>query len=189
MSSLAPLSPAAGKQWVKRYNFPRYANSRYALVAYIKSPAGEFVEKLRQRRTPTFLTSLPTSAFCPLGPPGKRECSHRRSRIRICGEEEPPFWRCLVASNIRPRYSYHIYSNRSLRPAHVRASRKRILDGLQYCEEWPYIPHLTIAELGEEYLARTAVKPLENAGTITLAVADLVGKPHFCARGGVQLLG
>ena len=32
------------------------------------------------------------------------------------------------------------------------------VEALQFKEEWPYIPHLTIAKMGEEQIARDALK-------------------------------
>ena len=63
---------------------------RYALVAYVKSPAGEFVENLRRELHP----DLPQfAAHLTILPPrplqGTRELRRLQLLERICGEEEP----------------------------------------------------------------------------------------------------
>src|SRR5437879_11299135 len=62
---------------------------RYALVAYLKSPAGEFVEKLRRELHP----DLPhMAAHLSILPPRRlrgSESAALKVLERICGEEEP----------------------------------------------------------------------------------------------------
>ena len=65
-------------------------NPRYALVAYVKSPVGEFVENLRRELHPDLphlaahLTILP-----PRPAARKRRPRHCRRLERICGQAEP----------------------------------------------------------------------------------------------------
>jgi 2'-5' RNA ligase len=113
---------------------------RYALVAYIKSPVGEFVENLRRDLHP----ALPHLALQLLA--------------RICGQAEP-FEVVLgdMASFVPTTPTVYI------RVAHG-AARLHELHGhlnrqaLAFSEEWPYVPHLTIVKMANAQAAKEALE-------------------------------
>jgi 2'-5' RNA ligase superfamily len=157
MSSLAPLSPPAGKQWVKRYNFaPGMPSSRYALVAYVKSPAGAFVEKLRRELHPDLPHLAAHLSILPPRPLQGSESAAIDVLDRLCGQEEP-FEVMLGSVETFVPVTPTIFIRIEAAGQRMCELHKKLnIDGLQYCEEWPYIPHLTIAKMGAEHLARTA---------------------------------
>jgi len=131
-------------------------NRRYALVAYVKSPPGEFVEKLRRELHPD-LPHLPAHlTLLPPRPLQGTESDALHLLERVCGEAEP--------------FEVSLGSVETFIPAtptvYIRvdgaASRMCELHGwlnaeaLAFNEEWPYIPHLTIAKMSGEQMARDA---------------------------------
>src|SRR5215472_9919574 len=62
---------------------------RYALVAYLKSPAGEFVENLRRELHPDLPHLAAHLTILPPRPLHGSESSALRTLERICGDEEP----------------------------------------------------------------------------------------------------
>ena len=129
---------------------------RYALVAYVKSPAGEFVENLRRElhpdlpQVPAHLTILPPR------PLAGSEIAALELLQRICGGEEP-FTVSLGAVEtfipVTPTVFIRIESD----AARMCALHEKLnIEVLRYCEEWPYIPHMTIVKMGTEQPAETA---------------------------------
>ena len=131
-------------------------NPRYALVAYVKSSAGEFVENLRRELHP----DLPQlAAHLTILPPRLlrgTESSALQVLERICGEEEPfevtlgsveTFIPVTPTVFIRVEAAAHRMSE---------LHQKLNIEELQFREEWPYIPHLTIAKMGAEQSAQAA---------------------------------
>lgn len=129
---------------------------RYALVAYVNNPAGEFVEKLRRELHPDLphlaahLTILPPRQL------GGTESAALQVLERICGREEP-FHVTLGAVEtfvpITPTVFIRVDADASRM---CELHRKLNVDELRCQEEWPYIPHLTIAKMGGEQPARSA---------------------------------
>jgi len=131
-------------------------NPRYALVAYLKGPAGEFVESLRRELHPDLpllaahLTILPPRLL------SGSEGAALQVLERICGEEEP-FEVTLGCVEtfipVTPTVFIRIDGAASrMSDLH----RKLNTAELQFKEEWPYIPHLTIVKMGSEPPARAA---------------------------------
>jgi 2'-5' RNA ligase len=130
---------------------------RYALVAYIKSPVGEFVENLRRELHP----DLPhLSAHLTLLPPRPLQGSEGtalQALARICGQAEP-FEVVLGEMESFVPTTPTVY----IRVAHG-ASRLHELhsqmnqQALSFSEEWPYIPHLTVVKMGNEQAAERAL--------------------------------
>ncbi|HXM69349.1 MAG TPA: 2'-5' RNA ligase family protein [Candidatus Acidoferrum sp.] len=142
-----------------RYNFGLLMPSlRYALVAYIKSPVGEFVEKLRRELHP----ELPhLAAHLTLLPPRLlqgTEAAALQGLARVCGQVEP-FEVVLGDIETFIPTTPTVY----IRVAHG-ASRLQELhhqlnkEVLPFAEEWPYIPHLTIVKMATEEAAKEALK-------------------------------
>jgi 2'-5' RNA ligase len=133
-------------------------NPRYALVAYVRNSVGEFVEKLRKELHP----GLPhLAAHVTILPPRHLQGSESAARElleEVCSTVEP-FQIELdgvetfvpVTPTIFLRVSRAAYRMREL---HDRLNTGVLSSG----EEWPYMPHLTIAKLGAERHAEEAAQ-------------------------------
>ena len=129
---------------------------RYALVAYLKSPAGEFVESLRRELHP----ELPhLAAHLTILPPRLLQGTENAALQvleRICGEEEP-FEVTLGCVESFVPVTPTIFIRIDAAASHMSALHRKLNTAeLQFQEEWPYIPHLTIAKMGSEAPARAA---------------------------------
>ena len=129
---------------------------RYALVAYVRNAAGEFVENLRRELHPD-LPHLP--AHLTILPPRRLKSSEQAALNlldRICSEEQP-FEVHLgevetfipVTPTVYIRVDEHAARMSDLH-AHLN------VDALKCEEEWPYIPHLTIVKMSSEEAAQNA---------------------------------
>jgi 2'-5' RNA ligase len=122
-------------------------NPRYALVGYVKGPAGEFVENLRRELHP----DLPhLAAHLTLLPPRTlqdSESSALRLLERICGETEPFEVTLGEVETFTPATPtvYIRVSQAASRMCDLHAQLNT--QALEYHEEWPYIPHMTIAKM------------------------------------------
>ena len=129
---------------------------RYALVAYVKSPAGEFVENLRRELHPDLPHLAAHLTILPPRPLQGSETSAVQTLERICGNEEP-FHVTLGAVEtfipVTPTVFIRIDGDA---PRMSELHRKLNTEVLQFHEEWPYIPHLTIVKMGAEPSARSA---------------------------------
>jgi 2'-5' RNA ligase len=130
---------------------------RYALVAYIKSPVGEFVENLRRDLHP----ELPhLAAHLTLLPPRLLQASEGAALqllARICGQAEP-FEVVLgdMASFVPTTPTVYIRVAQGaarLHELHQQLNKQ----ALAFSEEWPYIPHLTIVKMATEAAAQQAL--------------------------------
>src|SRR5438445_116997 len=135
---------------------------RYALVAYVRDPAGEFVERLRQELHPDH-THLP--AHLTILPPRclqgdelaalellEEVCSHADPFEITLGEVESFV---PVTPTVFIRVAHAGYRMREL---HDRLNTRT----LGAHEEWPYMPHLTIAQLSTEGQAQAAYLPARS---------------------------
>jgi 2'-5' RNA ligase len=129
---------------------------RYALVAYLKSPAGEFVENLRRELHPDLPHMAAHLTILPPRPLRGSESAALQVLERICGEQEPfevslgpveTFIPVTPTVFIRIDGAFGRMSD---------LHRKLNTAELQFQEEWPYIPHLTIAKMGSEPPAQAA---------------------------------
>jgi 2'-5' RNA ligase len=130
----------------------------YALVAYVKAPVGEFVERLRGELHPS-LSHLP--AHLTVLPPrllqGTEE-EARRTVEHVCGQASP-FEVVMgevetfipVTPTVFIRVAHAAYR---LRELHDQLNRGALLAE----EPWPYMPHLTIAKLGTQQEANSALQ-------------------------------
>src|SRR5437660_6207427 len=150
--------PVHGAQGA-RYNCNLMMQTRrYALVAYVRNPVGEFVEHLRRElhpelpHLPAHLTLLPPR--CLQG----GELSALAMLEEVCSQVAP-FEITLgdvetfvpVTPTVFIRVAHAGYKMREL---HDRLNTKVLLSE----EEWPYMPHLTIVKMGTEQQARNAFK-------------------------------
>jgi 2'-5' RNA ligase len=129
---------------------------RYALVAYLKNPAGEFVENLWRELHPDLphleahLTILPPR---PLQGP---ENSALQVLERICGNEEP-FEVTLGDVETFIPVTPTVYIRVDSGAARMSELHSKLnTEALAFKEEWPYIPHLTIVKMSAEPPAQTA---------------------------------
>jgi 2'-5' RNA ligase len=131
---------------------------RYALVAYVRNPVGEFVERLRRELHPELphlaahLTILPPRAL------QSTEPAAREVLEEVCSEIEP-FEVTLgdvetfvpVTPTVFIRVAYAAYRLREL--------HDRLNTTMFGCpEQWPYMPHLTIVKMSTEQQAKEAYR-------------------------------
>jgi 2'-5' RNA ligase len=127
--------------------------SRYALVAYVRKPVGEFVETLRRDLRP----ELPhMAAHLTILPPRLLQGSESAAihdLEEICRDVEP-----FEVSLGEVETFIPVTPTVFIRVAHAAARMQELHDRLNrdaLCctEQLPYIPHLTIAKMGTEELA------------------------------------
>jgi 2'-5' RNA ligase len=152
--------------------------ARYALVAYVRNPVGDFVESLRHELHP----DLPhLAAHLTILPPRTlrgSELAALETLEEVCGETNP-FEVALgevetfvpVTPTIFIRVAHAAYRMREL---HDRLN----IDGLRANEEWPYMPHLTIVKMAAEAQAEAAYitardRWAEFQGSRTISVQEL----------------
>ena len=131
---------------------------RYALVAYVRNPVGEFVERLRRQLHPELphlaahLTVLPPrllqgteqSAVETL----EEVCNHVAPFQATLGDVETFVPRTPTVFIRVAEASYR------MRELHDQLNTK----ALAAQEEWPYMPHLTIVKMSEESQAPKAYR-------------------------------
>jgi 2'-5' RNA ligase len=142
----------------RAYNFlPDMQHRRYALVAYVKNAAGDFVENLRRElhpespHLPAHLTILPPRTL------RVTENAALRTLERICGQSEPfeiNLGGVETFCPITPTVYIRVEGAARMCDLHQQLNT----EALAYEEEWPYIPHLTIAKMGGEETARSAFR-------------------------------
>jgi len=131
---------------------------RYALVAYVKSPVGEFVENLRRELHP----ELPhLAAHLTLLPPrllNGTESEALQSLAKICGQAEPFEVTLGDMQTFVPTtptvYIRVAYGAARLQELHDLLNKQT----LAFCEEWPYIPHLTVVKMPDIQAAEQALR-------------------------------
>jgi 2'-5' RNA ligase len=134
------------------------ASLRYALVAYVKSPVGEFVENLRRELHPDLPHLAAHLTFLPPRPLQGTENAALQLLAGICGQAEP-FEVTLGDMESFVPTTPTVY----IRVAHA-ASRLCELhnqlnaQALAFAEEWPYIPHLTVVKMPTEQAASQALE-------------------------------
>src|SRR5277367_2674948 len=131
-------------------------NPRYALVGYVKGPAGEFVENLRRELHPDLPHLAAHLTILPPRPLQGTESSALQVLERICGGEEP-FEVSLGAVETFIPVTPTVYIRVDGAASSMGALHRKLnTEALEFKEEWPYIPHLTIAKMGGEPAAQTA---------------------------------
>jgi len=129
------------------------SGSRYALVAYVGKPVGEFVEKLRRELHP----ELPhLAAHLTILPPRLLQGSESeavRELEQACHDIEPFEVTLGEVETFIP-----VTPTVFIRVAHAAVRMRELHDQLNRAavcctEQLPYIPHLTIAKMGTEELA------------------------------------
>ncbi len=129
---------------------------RYALVAYLRNDAGVFVESLRRELHP----DLPhLSAHLTILPPRRlrgTENSALQLLAQVCGSEDP--FEVTVGDvetflPVTPTIYIRVQNGGERM---IELHSKLNTEALAFEEEWPYIPHLTIAKMSGEEPARLA---------------------------------
>jgi 2'-5' RNA ligase len=134
----------------------------YALVAYVKAPVGEFVERLRGELHPA-LSHLPSHIT--VLPPRRLQGSEEEARQvveRVC-RDASPFEVVMgevetfipVTPTVFIRVAHAAYR---LRELHDQLN----IQALQAEEPWPYMPHLTIVKVGTPEEAGSAFHVAEQ---------------------------
>ncbi len=130
---------------------------RYALVAYIKSPVGEFVENLRQELHPELPHLAAHLTLLPPRPVQGTEAEALQLLARTCGQVEPFEMTlgemCSFAPTTPTVYICVAHGASRLRELHDQLNQQ----ALAFAEEWPYIPHLTVVKMATERAAEKAV--------------------------------
>jgi 2'-5' RNA ligase len=131
-------------------------NPRYALVAYLESPAGEFVETLRRELHPDLPHLSAHLTILPPRPLRGSESAALQVLERLCGEEEP-FEVTLGCVETFVPVTPTVFIRIEAAASHMSELHRKLNTAeLKYKEEWPYIPHLTIVKMGTEPSARVA---------------------------------
>ena len=134
----------------------RSMNSRYALVAYVRNPVGEFVERLRRELHP----ALPhLAAHLTLLPPrylSGSEASAIEILEEVCSKVDPFDVTLGEVETFIP-----VTPTVFIRVAHAAYRMRELHDQLNIrtlacTEEWPYMPHLTIVKISTEEEAQNA---------------------------------
>jgi 2'-5' RNA ligase len=133
---------------------------RYALVAYLKNPAGEFVENLRRELHPDLPHLAAHLTILPPRPLHGSEDSALQVLDRICGNEEP-FEVALGDVETFIPVTPTVYIRVDSGAARMSELHSKLnTEALAFKEQWPYIPHLTIAKMSAE---QPAVKAFQTA--------------------------
>jgi 2'-5' RNA ligase len=153
-------------------------NPRYALVAYVKDAVGEFVANLRQELHPD-LPHLP--AHLTLLPPRhlqSSELSALETLEEVCGQVEA-FEVVLGEAETFVPVTPTVFIRVEQGAERMHDLHDRLnTEALSAVEEWPYMPHLTIAKLSSEPLAEQAYltardRWAEYGGSRSIAIREL----------------
>lgn len=129
---------------------------RYALVAYVRNAAGEFVENLRRELHPDMPHLAAHLTILPPRPLQGTESSALEILERLCGAEEPFEVKLGAVETFIP-VTPTVYIRVDGAAPRLCALHSRLnTEALAFCEEWPYIPHLTIAKMSSAQPAQHA---------------------------------
>lgn len=136
-------------------------NPQYALVAYVRHPIGDFVQKLRRElhpdlpHLPAHVTVLPPRRLTPGNQPSD-ERSVLESLELMCRGIDP--FEIVMGDvetfvPVTPTVFLRVeHAGYRLRELHDRLA----VGALGADEQWPYMPHLTIVKMGGEQSAMAA---------------------------------
>jgi len=138
---------------------------RYALVAYVRGPAGEFVENLRRELHPDLPHLAAHLTILPPRPLQDSETSALQVLERICSAEEP-FEVHLGGVETFVPVTPTVYIRVDGASSRMCELHRRLnTQALAFHEEWPYIPHLTIVKMSAEQPARNAFETARQRWT------------------------
>jgi 2'-5' RNA ligase len=133
-------------------------NTRYALVAYVKNAAGEFVEKLRRELHPDLPHLAAHLTILPPRPLRSTEGAALRLLESICSEEESFAVQLGSVETFIP-ITPTVYIRVDGEAVRMEGLHRRLnTNELAFHEEWPYIPHLTIVKMSGEPAAQNALQ-------------------------------
>jgi 2'-5' RNA ligase len=131
---------------------------RYALVAYLKSPITGFVETLRRELHPSLPHLAAHLTLLPPRPLHGSESEALHILEQICGGVEPfelTLGEMQSFAPTTPTVYIGVGQGASrMEELHLQLNRQI----LAFSEEWPYVPHLTIAKMNNEREAAHAVE-------------------------------
>jgi 2'-5' RNA ligase len=131
---------------------------RYALVAYVNDPIGEFVENLRRDLHPDLPQFAAHLTLLPPRPLQGTEDDALQVLAGICSQIEP-FEVTLGDIDTFAPTTPTVYIRVAEAASRLRALHDQLNTRvLSFAEEWPYTPHLTIAKLHTEPAAEEALK-------------------------------
>lgn len=150
---------------------------RYALVAYVTNEVGEFVESLRRELHPE-LPHLP--AHITILPPRTLQASESSALEileDICSQLQPfevGLGEPATFIPTTPTVFIRLQTPETICDLHARLSTR----GLRADEEWPFVPHLTIAKLTSQELAQRAYQTARERwakfhGSKTIKIQEL----------------
>ena len=118
----------------------------YAAVAYVRNPVGNFVEELRRELHPAHTHADAHITLLPPRPLRGSEEQAMELLQQVCAATRPFEITMGDVESFIPatptvfiRVAYGAYRMRELHDAINR-------NGLEFCEPWPYMPHLTIVK-------------------------------------------
>jgi len=170
---------------------------RYALVSYVRSSVGRFVERLRQElhpdlpHLPAHVTILPPRQLC------GSELFALQTLEELCSRSEPfeiELGEVETFAPVTPTVFIDVaQSGDRLRALHNRLNTQ----ALAAVEEWPYMPHLTIAKMttqeqaGQAYLVARD-RWAEFSGSRLVSIKELTfvreeGENHWVDLAGLPL--
>jgi 2'-5' RNA ligase len=130
---------------------------RYALVAYIKGPIAAFVENLRRELHPDLPLLAAHLTLLPPRPLQGTEGEALQMLARTCSSVEPFEVTLGEMESFAPRtptvYIGVIHGASRMEELHQQLNRQIFT----FCEEWPYVPHLTVAKMNNETATEQAV--------------------------------
>ncbi|MFY9744296.1 MAG: 2'-5' RNA ligase family protein [Candidatus Sulfotelmatobacter sp.] len=131
---------------------------RYALVAYIKGPITAFVENLRRELHPALPHHAAHLTFLPPRQLQGTESEALHTLEQICGSVEP-FEVTLGEMESFVPTSCTVYIGVAQGASRMHELHRQLnQQALEFAEEWPYVPHLTIAKMNDLGEASRAVK-------------------------------
>lgn len=151
---------------------------RYALVAYVRRPVGEFVENLRRELHPELPHLAAHVTILPPRPLDITESAAVRALEECCSLIEPfevTLGEVETFIPVTPTVFIRV-AHAAVRMQEVHNQLNR--DGVCCTEELPYIPHLTIAKMGTEEQAWKAFELARRrwaqySGTRHIALEEL----------------
>jgi 2'-5' RNA ligase len=141
-----------------RYNFLLDMPSlRYALVAYVRSPVGEFVENLRRELHPNLPHLAAHITFLPPRLLHGTEAAALQLLAGVCSQAEPfevTLGDVQTFIPTTPTVYIRVTSGAArLQELHDQLNKQI----LAFAEEWPYIPHLTVVKMATAPMAERAL--------------------------------
>lgn len=131
---------------------------RYALVAYIKSPVTAFVENLRRELHPALPHLAAHLTLLPPRPLQGTEAAALHLLAGVCAGVEPFELTLGEMQSFIPTTST-VYIGIGQGASRMEELHRKLNQEMLACaEEWPYVPHLTIAKMQSEREAEQAVQ-------------------------------